>query len=78
MIELITHFVWGYKQVKISMEFFSLLNKIVDIRAFTSIQICIDVGTILATMICFMVSSDFIVCKLCRIIFNMRYGQYRA
>ena len=58
MIGIITHLVWGYKQVKISMEFFGLINKIVDLRALASIQMCIDVGTILVTLICLMVSSE--------------------
>ena len=55
---LVTYLVWGYKQFKISIEFFSLINNVVDLKAFTSIKICIDVGTILATLICLMVRSN--------------------
>ena len=58
MIGFISYFVWGYKQVKISMEFFGLINQIVDFGALTSLKVCTDVGTILVTMICLMVSYD--------------------
>ena len=58
MIGFISYFVWGYKQVKISMVFFGLINQIIDLRALMSFKVCTDVGTILVTMICLMVSSD--------------------
>ena len=52
---VLTYLVWGYKQFKVSMEFVSLIDKIVDLQALISIQICIDVGTLFASLTCLMV-----------------------